>query len=418
MEFQRNVSTPLMSESHSINGDSNNKNKIKNKNNLSLNVDSQWELLSDNLVLNSTSASHSNSNVHSVSDSDDNTTVTVASSTQQQQQLQQLQSESQKCCCFSWLENRGLMFGDTALEYEFHSVALHSNIHAGVAGGIALFASIVAFVSAGDDVYFNETLQSSTTNRTLQPCTTAATFVFAIGTLLLAAVCFGSMFVQKTNPKLRTRILVIIAFVFVLCSAGNIPNVWCSAVSYVHVIGRIDNWLLHPSTGLDPNGKYCERAYLSLNGTNATNTLFANLTKVNRIFGFINNATVDFLMVVLVTSQVIAIINLLPARHMLLIIFVQSAVLIAVVIQIFLPTSLSNLNNSFGETMGCSAFLVQSAMTSSFQLLVSFIASSLALVLVLVSRTRAMRELFFWTKMLDVSQAEKCLAFCCSVESQ
>ena len=321
-------------------------------------------------------------------------------------------SPSSRTFCRQWLENQGFIFGDDALEDEFHSVALHSNVQAIIGGvTVGIWAIVIAYSAATE---YNINRQKEAASDWHVHCMQGSLSGFGVGTLILAVAFFASICVKEA--RCRTWVVIVATFIFCLGTTLNIAHSVCEQTFHSRLVIGMDNLLINTSLKIDPPDHLCQHADINFSVNAATSdyhcsvlkyseaqcTLFGNLTTLNRLFGFASAANIDFIMVVVVATQVVSVINLLPVRWMLLFLCIQSLIILSEASQFFTSNSLMNFNDSLGDALGCSGFLITAVLSCSFQLLIAFIASSVAIMFVVIGRMRAMRELFFWTKKLDV----------------
>jgi hypothetical protein len=102
----------------------------------------------------------------------------------------------------------------------------------------------------------------------------------------------------------------------------------------------------------------------------------------------------------------------------------QKQMLLAMVAQFTFRKALSNLDGAITGAVGCSNPLVMTIMAFYSEITIALLAACVFLLFQTVARARLKRELFFWTKTLDVSvgvgvcvrrieSSRQCCNFCC-----
>jgi hypothetical protein len=155
--------------------------------------------------------------------------------------------------------------------------------------------------------------------------------------------------------------------------------------------------------------------------TNATlkGDAYAKVAAFSRLFAFHEETLMKVLVCAWVCMQNVLVLNLVPARMTLLLTPVGVVLMLVMLSAFFDKGSLSNLDGSLlNAAQGCSNTgslgLNVAWWTLIFEVAVSITAALAALLLQAVSRDRLKRELFFFTKNLDVrrSRARAC-CYCC-----
>ena len=79
--------------------------------------------------------------------------------------------------------------------------------------------------------------------------------------------------------------------------------------------------------------------------------------------------------------------------------------LIGIIAQFSSESTLANPNNAILEAANCSPPLGVTIMTFLVQVTIVFVTAGASLLVQVITRSRLKRELFFWTKKLDVCPA-------------
>eukprot|EP00750_Incisomonas_marina_P029415 INCI7175.4.p1 GENE.INCI7175.4~~INCI7175.4.p1 ORF type:complete len:1381 (+),score=176.24 INCI7175.4:621-4145(+) len=151
------------------------------------------------------------------------------------------------------------------------------------------------------------------------------------------------------------------------------------------------------------NGSFSCGSYLGPDAGRCT--VYSALVVFSRLYGFIFESFFIRLTVAFVALQGMSVMNFLPARVMFFAVPFGLIVLLSILCQFPLETAMSNMHNSIISALPCNKHLVVTLVAFFFEVSISVFAAGVSLVLQSVSRSRLKRELFFWTKKLDVEMA-------------
>lgn len=140
-------------------------------------------------------------------------------------------------------------------------------------------------------------------------------------------------------------------------------------------------------------------------------TVFGALSMYARVFGYLNGPAMRNMLSSWVSVQVVLVLNFLPARILFLGVPLAIVILICVVGMILNKGSLTNLGGTIPFAFDCSPQM-QGSVSNFFFTVISFmVCGCLALLLQSISRSRLKRELFFWTKKLDVCRMQSFVSY-------
>ena len=307
-------------------------------------------------------------------------------------------SEKNKKCCqnvTTWLEKVGLLFGDSTLEWEFLVTTRYSTLACAFGFFIFLFAS-------GFYVWALVVQEDHLCAKISAGAMGASTFTSAI--LLLVAALSGS------KPRRVVTFTQLAAGAFVVCLAAYVPFSRCRAEDAAGLLNPSFDRFIQDLT--QNSSQNCHNATLFPNLTaicadssapnGGTCTPYAWLTLYARWFGYYHGSFISDVMGAFVAFQMVVIINALPAKILIFGIPLGTLVLLFLVWQLMQGSSVGNLKSSMEVAMGCSLHIVATLMAVLFELFIALTAASAALLFQAVSRSRLKRELFFWTKALNV----------------
>jgi len=315
----------------------------------------------------------------------------------------------------TWFEKQGLQFGDNVLEWEYLYTANYGR-------GIRATGAGICFAAAA---FYSFTLYLDIVDSIVNPsvdiiCVTTSVGVLTFSTLTCGLLlAFSFLAGGKKGAALLSQgaayLFVITMFCFVsyaMCDSNfnayrmrlvidqflsNYTRDWtttCETVSLSTLNLTQDDFDLK-------NGSYRCGNYIGTDQGRCT--VFNTLSVFTRLYGFVFESFMMRLCLCWVALQGIVVMNFLPARVMFFGIPFGVFVLLAIAGQFPLPTTLSNFGNSVVAALVCNKHLVVTIVAFFFEVFISVIAASLSLLLLVVARSRLKRELFFWTKKLDVS---------------
>jgi len=314
-----------------------------------------------------------------------------------------------------WLEKNGLLFGDGELEWEYLGTANY-------AATMRIVGGVLCFLAAGFYAFTLHTdshIHDGDTNQLcIVYCLWWLTIVTSAVFLIIAVTwCAGT-------PRRLAALTHIGAALFGISLLAYFPYSLCdSKFNAGQLKQQLEDFLAN-TTGQP--GITCRNASLSVqnsinvasvlpwynvscghpgNGTSTSCTVFGALSLFSRLSGFVNESFLMRALVGWVGLEVLIVLNFLPARIMIFVIPVGALVLLTIVGEFTMPDALSNLDFSMTSAVQCSNYLVVTIMGFFSEITISIMAASAALLLHTIARARLKRELFFWTKTLDVSCA-------------
>ena len=324
------------------------------------------------------------------------------------------------------MERIGLVFGDDNLEWEFLSRAHYSRVARTVgAVGATLAASLFAYT-----FYIDFEL-----TRTENNVGVLAALGFIGSAVTLTALLFWvSRFVKKGTAAVR--ITQAASYIFGLSLVGYIPyTLYDSQYNAKRFTMEVHNMLVNLTD--DPYAS-CKNATIYPQFPTEAQELaaqqvcdivgvsycspYTTFTLYSVFFGYQYESFIGRLLAVWTAFEALVVIGFIPVRVLMFFIPLGVMTLLGIVGQFRMDTSLSNLQKSIESAVECNAALLSTLVSFLFELTISIFAASVAMLMLLIARSRKKRELFYWTKTLGVSsrvvivvrrRRRRCCCCCC-----
>jgi len=317
-----------------------------------------------------------------------------------------------------WLVRNGLLFSNKETELEFMMVANFSSGARVVGAVIASIAVVLFFYTILSDLDKVDSEDGF--------CVVVTVCVLGVSVFICASCMIASIVVKDPRKIcILTTVAagtfgssILVVFAYALCDSEFYAEVMATAVTTT-IRNATGDPFAHCSNasfsgGASPGTRHMEDGNVSCSlytGPDASQcSMLAELTVLARLHGFVLESFLERLMVVWVIGHGLVVLNYFTVRVLIFAIPVMVLLILSIFGQFPVVTAMSNFGDALLSSFSCSDDIQVSSMSFSFEFTVSFLAAPVALLLQSISRSRLKRELFFWTKKLDVSC--RCIHHC------
>jgi len=325
-------------------------------------------------------------------------------------------AQDSSCCppLHRWLVKQGFVFADQSLEDEF----LVRNLN-GRANHIT--GATVALVWAGlvlDDVIRTASAETSASLQNITELQVISNYANANAVVMIVLMCVGALLLLVRSCmsaaggasfKTQARVTAAGAYLAFVGLFTNVPfsffiNFTYSFIYQDAISAYIANVTHAGPPHVHPNDYWCTHG--TLNGSIQSNALLdSNLTIDLRMYGMTYDKTLVKLMVTWVFQKALVIMYLLPAKDLLFVVPINCIALLIMVFEIPYSQGTANHNAALTSTMSCLPFVLKCIVELSFEFLIGVVAASFALMHVVLTQSRLKREIFLWTKRMDVEMS-------------